>query len=64
MFIVPSNGPIILPTRDNESYIYSESNVAPLSSYSILQIRKMRPPKVKCLKSRVSGSVSPHFRPK
>lgn len=64
MFIVHSNRPIILPARDNENHIYLESNVAPLSSYSILQMRKMRPPKVKCPKSRVSGYVSPHFRPK
>lgn len=57
MFIVQRNGPIILLTKDNESHVNLESNVAPLSCYSTLQMIKMRLPKVKGLKSRVSGAL-------
>lgn len=43
MFTVHRNGPIILPTRDNENHPHLECNEASLFHYPILQMKKMRP---------------------
>lgn len=55
MFTVHRNGPIILPTRDNRPHTYLEYSVVSLFHYSILQMKKMRLPKVMSFRGRVSG---------
>lgn len=57
MVTVHRNGPNIFPTTDNEHHTYLEYSIASLFHYSILEMRKMRFPKVKCFRGEVSGSV-------